>query len=591
MSYEYNPSSLGIKGGPAQPAPADRFNAPHQRLHTSSSSPALSGATALVTPARSYADPSGKGGTPPLYHHPAASSGSSSSSTEATSLSRIMDQVSPPNVVIGRSPGMAAGSAGLYHSQLAAAPPAAAAAVMVAEGSPRLTPVGLDNPEALLGSKYRAAVAALTSGGGSSSPEPEEARQSSKKSEAPPNRTISFESNPWTSWENIGRGNLSQPQPAFSTHMQPSSSIAIHPAGCYQGTPIAKQQQPPPPVGFNAADIKRFAEGFQFARIKAGYSYTDVVSSLSSLLQLPGTELDEFTVRKFEELNLPVSQAIKLKSHLEKWMSSLNGGHINSSSNNNNPIEISSKTSSDSDTEQQKKIFYGRKRTKIDSKSKAYMEAYFKHSQKPNYEELMAISSNTGLDRDVVRVWFSNRRQKDRRQRDSEGAQASLAMVAAIPAAAATATDISAAPAAQLSARASKQIVADSVLDWFPSLVSPTATAVCADQSRVQPPRLFLSSTSSSLGENPWSSGNTMKPPELVGFASSGAEQSAGEFVCAGKTSVIVSRQAQQQMTTMMTGAKEPAPRGGAAFEHTFLMTPRVEEPADRSDDDWSGCY
>ena len=54
------------------------------------------------------------------------------------------------------------------------------------------------------------------------------------------------------------------------------------------------------------------------------------------------------------------------------------------------------------------------------------------------------------------------------------------------------------------------------------------------------------------------------------------------------KTSVIVSRKDQQQYQKVAAVKEEHTAR---SFEHTFLMTPRVEESADRSDEDWSGCY
>jgi hypothetical protein len=220
------------------------------------------------------------------------------------------------------------------------------------------------------------------------------------------------------------------------------------------------------------------------------------------------------------------------------------------------------------------------------------MESYFQHSQKPNYEELIAISSNTGLDRDVVRVWFSNRRQKERRQRDSEGGNVFIRSTTSPAAAVPVPLVITSKPAG------------DSVLDsWFSS---PVATAegpsfqsadfglmaaaavgrgpdefLAKNESQsavVQPVSLF--DGSSSLAESSWTSAPSK---HLAGGSASCLDDQSSSDNCVGKsTSVIVSRRTVH--------LREP-PQVITGFENTFLMTPRVEETADKSDDDWTGCY
>ena len=600
MSYEYNPTSLGLKAistlPKAKQPPAADFAPPYQQIPPLANSSPVS--SALPTGPHTY--PAAAGHFTETFYH--GSPGSPAVKPPTTSLAKMMDQVSPPNVVIGTPPAVGGAILGQHP---AAAPPA--------EAIPRpIAPVGLDY---MAGSKYRSLL------GGSSSPEPEETRQEGK-SEAPPNRTISYEDNQWTSWENVVKRNLlPQPRNAPTLYSPPQAVVPEHQglqavAGQWDNF---KQHQQQPPVGFNAAEIKRFTETFQFARIKAGFSYSDVVGALASLY---GTDLDEFTLRKFEELNLPVSQAIRLKPCLERWMNSLSY----SSAHNNRPIEISSRTSSDSETEQQKKPFYGRKRTKIDSKSKVYMESYFKHSQKPNYEELIAISSNTGLDRDVVRVWFSNRRQKERRQRDSQGAAsptagksavltAGLATgVAAVPTALGVAFS-TAAPTAfgrnesTVGGTAEPEAVGQGTHASHTAASSPNHHSLLENWllSHSSPyqmpfhPAGYLghaegsSSVNRSCQEKKEEAGthfpafspcNTPAPAAGAPLESSWstAPTPSLEHACCSKTSVIVSRKDQQQK---VTAVKEPA----RSFEHTFLMTPRAEESADRSDDDWSGCY
>jgi hypothetical protein len=578
MSYEYNPISLGVKAtrvlATSQPTPgcAPHFQLTPLRSNSSSLQVPVTTVPSTSVPLslQSYTDTADRRTDSHISHRPL-------SPVKVTNLSKIMDQVSPPNVVIGSH--SSTGSLSLHR-------PLSASSVELV--SPRLnaasSAVGLDYLEAS-GSKYRSLL------GGSSSPEPEETRKEGK-SEAPPNRTISFESKEWSSWENTVQRNLmAQARPSSlpfqgppfqpQNRMPDRDGAAFHVSSQWEHS--SKQQVPP--VGFNAADIKRFAENFQFSRIKAGFSYTDVVKALGSLY---GTDIDEFTLRKFEELNLPVSQAIRLKPHLEKWLLS-----HSFTSGQNNPIEISSRTSSDSETEQ-KKVSYGRKRTKIDSKSKAYMESYFKHSQKPSYEELIAISSNTGLDRDVVRVWFSNRRQKERRQRNVEEVDMTTAAVP-ITITASKSPGLEnwfSSPAPGASGSSSYEPFGLQA-EGAPAKAGPredSAIDASASGGNAQSPSHLFS-----LGENPWSS----KP--VLGFVVPSLEHSVAEMCStAGQTSVIVSRKAQQQQHQQQQHlhqqqekpvVKEQLSSRSSGFENTFLMTPKVEETAERSDEDWSTCY
>jgi hypothetical protein len=76
-------------------------------------------------------------------------------------------------------------------------------------------------------------------------------------------------------------------------------------------------------------------------------------------------------------------------------------------------------------------------------------------------------------------------------------------------------------------------------------------------------------------------------PVSWGGFAAHGLEPSlvAGS---SSKTSVIVSRKEQQQQQQQSKTTPREPPR---SYEHTFLMTPRIEDNAERSDEDWNGCY
>merc|ERR1711915_331001 len=56
-------------------------------------------------------------------------------------------------------------------------------------------------------------------------------------------------------------------------------------------------------------------------------------------------------------------------------------------------------------------------RTKIDLESKYVLEAAYQVDPKPSGHKIVALSKKIKMDRDVVRVWFANRRQKSKKQR------------------------------------------------------------------------------------------------------------------------------------------------------------------------------
>uniref|UniRef100_A0A3Q2E141 POU domain, class 5, transcription factor 3 n=1 Tax=Cyprinodon variegatus TaxID=28743 RepID=A0A3Q2E141_CYPVA len=56
-----------------------------------------------------------------------------------------------------------------------------------------------------------------------------------------------------------------------------------------------------------------------------------------------------------------------------------------------------------------------KRRTSLEGAVRSALEAYFIKCPKPNTQEITQISDDLGLERDVVRVWFCNRRQKGKR--------------------------------------------------------------------------------------------------------------------------------------------------------------------------------
>ena len=62
----------------------------------------------------------------------------------------------------------------------------------------------------------------------------------------------------------------------------------------------------------------------------------------------------------------------------------------------------------------QKQTRRRRKRTTIDPQKRKELEKLFVANRRPKAAEVAEVSVGLDLEREVVRVWFCNRRQKDR---------------------------------------------------------------------------------------------------------------------------------------------------------------------------------
>jgi len=66
-----------------------------------------------------------------------------------------------------------------------------------------------------------------------------------------------------------------------------------------------------------------------------------------------------------------------------------------------------------------------KKRTSIETTIKGELEAHFSRQSKPSAADIALIAESLTLEREVVRVWFCNRRQKEKRMTAPVGGPAS----------------------------------------------------------------------------------------------------------------------------------------------------------------------
>lgn len=131
-----------------------------------------------------------------------------------------------------------------------------------------------------------------------------------------------------------------------------------------------------------------------------GFTQGDVGLAMGKLY---GNDFSQTTISRFEALNLSFKNMCKLKPLLYKWLEDANTMTSNPS------VLAGSPVSADSINRRRKK------RTSIDSSIRVAMEKSFLQNPKPTSEEIGILADSLTMEKEVVRVWFCNRRQKEKR--------------------------------------------------------------------------------------------------------------------------------------------------------------------------------
>ncbi|XP_066469558.1 POU domain, class 5, transcription factor 1 [Tiliqua scincoides] len=147
-----------------------------------------------------------------------------------------------------------------------------------------------------------------------------------------------------------------------------------------------------------SAELEQFAKELKHKRITLGFTQADVGLALGVLY---GKMFSQTTICRFEALQLSFKNMCKLKPLLQRW--------LEEADNNENLQE--QLCSMESAMIQARK----RKRTSIETNVRGTLESYFLRCPKPNLQVISQIADDLSLEKDVVRVWFCNRRQKGKR--------------------------------------------------------------------------------------------------------------------------------------------------------------------------------
>uniref|UniRef100_A0A9J7X7B6 POU domain protein n=2 Tax=Cyprinus carpio carpio TaxID=630221 RepID=A0A9J7X7B6_CYPCA len=151
-------------------------------------------------------------------------------------------------------------------------------------------------------------------------------------------------------------------------------------------------------------ELELFAKSFKQRRIKLGFTQGDVGLAMGKLY---GNDFSQTTISRFEALNLSFKNMCKLKPLLEKWLN--DAEHMSADCVVSSASEMSPGLCESLNRRR-------KKRTSIETSIRLALEkSFLEQSQKPSSEEITLISDQLHMEKEVVRVWFCNRRQKEKR--------------------------------------------------------------------------------------------------------------------------------------------------------------------------------
>ncbi|XP_033095503.1 POU domain, class 3, transcription factor 4-like [Anneissia japonica] len=160
--------------------------------------------------------------------------------------------------------------------------------------------------------------------------------------------------------------------------------------------PNSDQHEPIEEEAPTSDDLEQFAKMFKQRRIKLGFTQADVGLALGTLY---GNVFSQTTICRFEALQLSFKNMCKLKPLLAKWLEEADS-------------TTGCPTAMDKIAAQGRKR---KKRTSIEVTIKGALENSFLKQSKPSAQEIGTLAEGLGLEKEVVRVWFCNRRQKEKR--------------------------------------------------------------------------------------------------------------------------------------------------------------------------------
>ncbi|MBN3303547.1 PO2F1 factor, partial [Amia calva] len=226
------------------------------------------------------------------------------------------------------------------------------------------------------------------------------------------------------------QANLLQTQPSITLTTQPATptrtiaATPIQPLPQSQTTP-KRMDTPSLEEPSDLEELEQFAKTFKQRRIKLGFTQGDVGLAMGKLY---GNDFSQTTISRFEALNLSFKNMCKLKPLLEKWLN--DAENLTSDQALSSPSALNSPGLGIEGLNRRRK-----KRTSIETNIRVALEkSFLEQNQKPTSEEITMIADQLNMEKEVIRVWFCNRRQKEKRiNPPSSGSSSSTPIKAIFP--------------------------------------------------------------------------------------------------------------------------------------------------------------
>ncbi|XP_061735241.1 POU domain, class 2, transcription factor 1b isoform X10 [Nerophis ophidion] len=190
-------------------------------------------------------------------------------------------------------------------------------------------------------------------------------------------------------------------QPATPTRTTATTPLQSLP---HSQTPPKRLDTPVLEEPSDLEELEQFAKTFKQRRIKLGFTQGDVGLAMGKLY---GNDFSQTTISRFEALNLSFKNMCKLKPLLEKWLN--DADNLTSDQALSSPLGSSNITIEGINRRR-------KKRTSIETNIRVALEkSFLEQNQKPTSEEISMIADQLNMEKEVIRVWFCNRRQKEKR--------------------------------------------------------------------------------------------------------------------------------------------------------------------------------
>ncbi|XP_065141459.1 POU domain, class 6, transcription factor 1 isoform X1 [Paramisgurnus dabryanus] len=161
------------------------------------------------------------------------------------------------------------------------------------------------------------------------------------------------------------------------------------------GQLVNKPQSVNEEEAINLEEIREFAKNFKIRRLSLGLTQTQVGQALTAT---EGPAYSQSAICRFEKLDITPKSAQKLKPVLERWLAE---AELWNQKGQQNLMEFVG-------GEPSKKR---KRRTSFTPQAIEVLNTYFEKNSLPTGQEITEIAKELNYDREVVRVWFCNRRQ------------------------------------------------------------------------------------------------------------------------------------------------------------------------------------